>query len=424
MQLELAQALRLMDQLLACEATWHNGHSLAQTVLTCLYLHRPERVQGLPLLAAYIQAVRHAAVTVKALAEAAVVYEEEDFIPFAFNFDLDPAEYDDSCPGASRASLMESTISKIEEERQEYEPEMLEALLCRMRFRKAFQRLLEAYECSESRDPDFDLAAKEVSQARQELSKLAASATEGEGPKARTYMCLNPSDEVGFDASVSRQLLAPAPPRKIALMTAKETLEHYNALLEDLEYVSIVKDLPGLESLMTFMVRLKCEGLESLVSVFGVLNLTLTTVNVQMQLRDRNISVIARSQLFTYLKRTLKGGVACRGQPLKVLILGSLGLRDEVMIAEWVELPGVNAFMDKAEKCVLSLFKVLCANHARQHRRMTGIFDDWEDLLSVGHTADTTPEMEAFMVRPLLNYVYRNESPATAFDCLQCAYSE
>ena len=37
------QCLAVMDQLLAMEATWHSGGSLAQTVYSCLYMLRPER---------------------------------------------------------------------------------------------------------------------------------------------------------------------------------------------------------------------------------------------------------------------------------------------------------------------------------------------------------------------------------------------
>lgn len=37
------QLLGVMDRLAACEATWHSGHSLAQTVATCFYILRLER---------------------------------------------------------------------------------------------------------------------------------------------------------------------------------------------------------------------------------------------------------------------------------------------------------------------------------------------------------------------------------------------
>ena len=41
--LSLAAQLAVSDRLLALEATWHGGHTLAQTVFTCLYLLHPDR---------------------------------------------------------------------------------------------------------------------------------------------------------------------------------------------------------------------------------------------------------------------------------------------------------------------------------------------------------------------------------------------
>ena len=41
--LSSADALAVADRLLAAEATWHQGHSLAQTAFTCLYLLQPDK---------------------------------------------------------------------------------------------------------------------------------------------------------------------------------------------------------------------------------------------------------------------------------------------------------------------------------------------------------------------------------------------
>ena len=39
--LDAAHVVRVMDRALALEGQWHGGHSLAQTVFTCLLLHPP-----------------------------------------------------------------------------------------------------------------------------------------------------------------------------------------------------------------------------------------------------------------------------------------------------------------------------------------------------------------------------------------------
>ncbi|KAK9803567.1 hypothetical protein WJX72_000681 [[Myrmecia] bisecta] len=52
------QLLAVMDQLMALEAMWHTGHSLAQTVFTSLYMLRPERLTNNFLLSAFCAALR------------------------------------------------------------------------------------------------------------------------------------------------------------------------------------------------------------------------------------------------------------------------------------------------------------------------------------------------------------------------------
>lgn len=54
-----SQLQQVAQQLLACEATWHAGHSLAQTVFTCLYLHDPpDRVRKHVVLGALVTGTR------------------------------------------------------------------------------------------------------------------------------------------------------------------------------------------------------------------------------------------------------------------------------------------------------------------------------------------------------------------------------
>lgn len=49
---------------LTLQATWHKGHSLAQTVYSCLYLLRPERTSSNALLHSYCQVIRATCKTV------------------------------------------------------------------------------------------------------------------------------------------------------------------------------------------------------------------------------------------------------------------------------------------------------------------------------------------------------------------------
>jgi hypothetical protein len=90
------QLAAIADGLLACEATWHQGFSLAQTLLTCLYLHQPSLACGTdppaPLLEAFVRfsaAVVHAVHSVIIRAD---IYEEEDYVANLYDFSFQSHE--------------------------------------------------------------------------------------------------------------------------------------------------------------------------------------------------------------------------------------------------------------------------------------------------------------------------------------------
>ena len=85
LELGAASTLAVLDEVLALEAGWYTGYSLAQTVLTCLYVHDLERTTaGNPVLGAYCTATWHAVCAAKTLLETSSVHEEEDFVTYTF----------------------------------------------------------------------------------------------------------------------------------------------------------------------------------------------------------------------------------------------------------------------------------------------------------------------------------------------------
>lgn len=52
------RVIDIMDHFLACEATWHKGGSLAQTMFSCIYLLRPERTSSHALLHSFCIVIR------------------------------------------------------------------------------------------------------------------------------------------------------------------------------------------------------------------------------------------------------------------------------------------------------------------------------------------------------------------------------
>ncbi|CAK7345370.1 unnamed protein product [Dovyalis caffra] len=99
----------VMDHLLACEATWHKGHSLAQTVFSCAYLLRPERTSSHAILHSYCKVIRATCKAVITVVSDARTHEEEDLFTMAYGLPLS-GDGDEKC--LSLLNAVEENISR------------------------------------------------------------------------------------------------------------------------------------------------------------------------------------------------------------------------------------------------------------------------------------------------------------------------
>ena len=101
--LETRDVIILVDQTLSCLVTWLEGHSLAQTVMTNLYLHHPDRLQCVVLRAISVAFLKIVDV-IKDIISKAGVFEEEDFQPHTYGFRLGQDVSEQRCLAGLRES--------------------------------------------------------------------------------------------------------------------------------------------------------------------------------------------------------------------------------------------------------------------------------------------------------------------------------
>ena len=85
--MEAGQVSRVIDKSLACMVTWLEGHSLAQTVMTNLYLHNVDQLQCVVLKSVSVVTLKLVEIIKDIIAKAGV-FEEEDFQPHTYGFRL------------------------------------------------------------------------------------------------------------------------------------------------------------------------------------------------------------------------------------------------------------------------------------------------------------------------------------------------
>lgn len=353
----------IMDHLLACEATWHKGHSLAQTVFSCIYLLRPDRTSSHPLLHSYCRVIRATCKTVISVVSDARTHEEEDLFIMTYGLPLN-GDGDEKC--LSMLNAVEETISRqlrackapssktrvLEDlvplqNNVEFEESYCKALLCRLRFRKHFYHVLTSMRRPQGRG--LELARKHIASCISELkcilnsSEFLRSSTlvthEGSIEDKTTASGRQP---IGFDASLNCRLSAPTPPRAIKILSWKKAVEYFMKLLQDVDVICSYPLDPSLESVLHFVVKFQ----------------------------KSQPDLVARAHLQRLL---VQDGKLYGRDPVFAVITRAAALPDNTR----------NHDIQKKEsivqlgQLVINLLKILCTNGAWQRRKLGKILQDW-----------------------------------------------
>ncbi|CAK9136483.1 unnamed protein product [Ilex paraguariensis] len=354
----------IMDHLLACEATWHKGHSLAQTVYSCIYLQRPDRTSSHALLHSYCRVIRATCNSVVSVVSETRTHEEEDLFTMAYGL---PLKGDGDEKNLSMLHAVEETISRqlrackapsskkrlVEDVEPlqtnlDLEEGYCKSLLCRLRFRKHFYHVLTCMRRPQGRG--LELARKHIASCLLELDSILKSAeflgsnnaceTSLDGIEGRTTA--SGRQPIGFDSTLNNRLAAPTPPRAIKILSWKKAVEYFQKLLHDLDIICSYSLDPLFEGVLRFVV----------------------------EFQKFQPDLVARAHL-----------------QLLLLQEGKLYGRDPVfaMICKAAVLPEVTKSHDiqknesvvQLVQLVISLLRILCTNAAWQRRKLGKIVQDW-----------------------------------------------
>ncbi|KAI5639775.1 mak10 subunit, natC n(alpha)-terminal acetyltransferase domain-containing protein [Phthorimaea operculella] len=135
--LDPSELIGIMDATMACIVSWLEGHSLAQTVFTNLYLHQPHSIKD-NTLKAYCIAVYKLLDCIRDCINKAQVFEEEDFQPMGYGYRLGSNPQSGSAYDASLEVSEQKCIAMLREQQQQLhnkaktEPDEVNALACHL----------------------------------------------------------------------------------------------------------------------------------------------------------------------------------------------------------------------------------------------------------------------------------------------------
>ncbi|XP_062221658.1 uncharacterized protein LOC133920994 isoform X2 [Phragmites australis] len=365
--LDIQCTLDVMDHLFSCEATWHKGHTLAQTVFTCIYLMRMERTSSHALLNSFCRILRATCNAIISVVSTARTHEEEDLFTMSFGLPLRD-EADEKC--LSILNSIEETISRqlrackaqtlpkkktlegLEslQDNPELEEGYCRALLCRLRFRKHFFHVVMCMRKPHGRG--LELARKHVASCLTELSLMLKSR---EFLKSQSNVTLQQGDEncttasgcqpVGFDVSLNSRLLSPTPPRAVKVLSWSNAIGYFEKLLHDLDVICASSLDPMLENVLHFIVQF------------------------QKSIPD----LVPRAFLQTLL---IQDGKLYGQNLFSDVISRALSLPDIIGDKEFQ----MNEFVVQLSQLGINLLKILCTNTAWQRRKLGKSLQDWSTI--------------------------------------------
>ncbi|XP_042062696.1 N-alpha-acetyltransferase 35, NatC auxiliary subunit-like [Salvia splendens] len=382
----------IMDHFLACEATWHKGGSLAQTVFSCIYLLRPERTSSHALLHSFCRVIRATCSALVSAVSEARTNEEEDLFTMAYGLPL-KVNGDEKCLSmihavdetlcrqlkACKAPVSKKTVLEDVEPLQTHldlEEGFCKAVLCRIRFRKHFYHVLTCLRKPQGRG--LELAKKHIISCLSELDSMlkteeflrdnsARGTVENEDEKTTASGC----QPVGFDSTLNSRSAAPTPPRAIKLLSWKKAVDYFRKLLHDLDVICSYSLDPVFEGALRFV--------------------------VDVQKFQPDLVARAHIQLLLVQDGKLYGRESLFAVICKAALLPEGAKNHDIQKNESVQQLG---------QLLITLFRVLCTNTAWQRRKLGKILQDWRIIYvqlelafrkEFGETASTSVEQDLLL---------------------------
>jgi len=227
--------------------TWLEGHSLAQTVLTNLYLHQVDKVQCV-LVKAVCVAVLKLVELVKDIIGKAGVYEEEDFQPLTYGFRLCQDITEQRCLAGLREAeellgrdvrrtKAREGVDRTEEEKREH-GEFL-ALQSRVKFLRLLYCGLSALYRGDAGE-----GGRVIGSCSEVLSGISVCVGECwllEGGRVK-----------GFEPLANQRLLPPTFPRYTEIVSREEAIRYMVELVSRLNTVTTVTTIPSFHTMLDF----------------------------------------------------------------------------------------------------------------------------------------------------------------------------
>lgn len=258
--LTVEEHIGIIDATLACLVTWLEGHSLAQTVFTNLYLHKPLQIED-RVIKAFSICVLKIIEVIREFVNKASVFEEEDCQPVMYGYSLADNVTDVRAAGMMREveeelqRKVKTTRSKPGEE-QDLNMQLMHESTVAVYSRIKFCRLLyQAFLLlSKKKRSGIQEAETHLRHCLELIPIIQRTIELGVQPN-NSMETTNRADYptiMGFEPLVNQRLLPPTFPRYTKIKSRKESTEYLEALVHRLCHVGNISECGAFHSALDF----------------------------------------------------------------------------------------------------------------------------------------------------------------------------
>ena len=342
------------DEILSCICTWLDGHSLAQTVLTCLYLHCIPRIES-PILVSICNAVLKSCELINYIISSSGCFEEEDFITCTYGYNVSP-----NMSTSKVIALLKEGEDEINKKVKRGEKILANesAILQRLSFWKYFVIVLQKIQIFEK---------KNIEALKGDLTKLFHSVSPIKSTVSVGTQAVVSNEKhrkmVGFEYLINQKLLSSTPPRYIAIMERNAMCEYLMRLFAHIELMLRIGESSSLSSIIRFFVRFS----------------------------EQNPCVLSRSCLFYIfligdnvlgvepLTKIIKEEIKSFSYPISFFTpyLGDANVKSFV-----------TNFLDGTALCIQDYIQAMCHNKGRQRRKLGALLCELNELYKKSENFD------------------------------------
>uniref|UniRef100_A0A182RW00 Protein MAK10 homolog n=2 Tax=Anopheles funestus TaxID=62324 RepID=A0A182RW00_ANOFN len=258
------ESIGIIDAVYSCTVSWLEGHSMAQTVLTCLYLHKPNKIEC-KTIRSFSIAIQKIINLIRNITLRANVYEEEDFQHSSFDYNLS-AEITETKAMNMLKAAEEELIKKAKDSEDEREKEELQALLARVRFTRLFLlSLVGVYPLKQgtSWQHGQEVAAQSTVSLKTEMIDIVKSlngALELAQVIEKTIELGTQPEEgsdapnpMGFSMMVNQRLLPPTFPRSTKIKDRNLSIQYLTELIQRIKHTCKIINCTSYHAALNFL---------------------------------------------------------------------------------------------------------------------------------------------------------------------------